>query len=234
MLDAPADTRDVDRGEVLPLVQEQDAVRVSHGDRRRDPRPPGRIERAQREPVPRLPAHHRHGGPLQSGSSHVDGDLPNLARRPIHVQREALQPVASVHGQLGGRGEATVEDVLRQAPDPVTAHLCRPTVRVHVVHEEVGAGPPVAVAAHDPDEPVAADPAVAVTRRGNERRREVQGAVQVLDHHEVVSGSVVLGDPHSGSSRTPKYPIIASTAPTAPSWPTGNQRIRGSRRNHAI
>ena len=58
-------------------------------------------------------------------------------------------------------------------------------------------------------------------------------AVGIERHHEVVPGRLVLPDAelvHASS----RCATIRSTASIAPSSPTSNQRIRGSRRNHAI
>jgi hypothetical protein len=78
----------------------------------------------------------------------------------------------------------------REAPRAVAAHLGLATVGIVVAHAEVGSVP----GGLDSKQAVGADAAVAVAKAGDLVARDVEGAVAVIDHHEVVAGSVHLGE----------------------------------------
>src|SRR5699024_6416663 len=117
------------------------------------------------------------------------------------------RPGEDLDGAYPGTGEdleAALGDVpgplqvRGQHPHPVPAHLGDRAVGVAVVHEPLRAiargVDPGAVGADGTDHAVPADAGAPIGEGGDGGRVEVEQAVGVVDHHEVVLGAVALGE----------------------------------------
>jgi hypothetical protein len=86
-------------------------------------------------------------------------------------------------------------------PDAVAAHLRNAAVGVAVVHEPLDAvdrhGPVLQrLPADDAEHAVGAQAAVGVAERRDAARGEVEGAVGIGEHHEIVLGAMALAELH--------------------------------------
>ena len=124
---------------------------------------------------------------------------------PVAVAADRAHPGAGADGDgFAGvqLGEPLVEEIPREYPDAVAAHLGDAAVGVPVVHEPrrlrvlgEGDGPGVEVrGAHGPDDAVGADPEPAVADGGDLRGRQLGVALGVAEEHEVVAGALPLGE----------------------------------------
>jgi hypothetical protein len=173
---------------------------------------------------------HRDRGLREAGDAHRD----RHAARPavgIGMQGEVLEPGPREHLDRGAIDQPSVVQEHPHAPDAVAAHLGDGAVGVRVVHEERRI---VGVGAHHPDHAVGADPRAAIAQGCDRRRVERTLVVQVDEHHEIVAGTLVLGELEVLAHAPSRYERIATTASVAPPSPASNHRTRGSRRNHAI
>ena len=108
------------------------------------------------------------------------------ARVPIR-ERSAVERRPAGVGQIAG------ED-----PDAVAAHLRLRAVRVAVVHEPLGAGSRGIRAlvdrgrTHDPEDAVPADAEPSIAQHGDLVVAEIERAVGVGDHDEVVAGAMTF------------------------------------------
>src|SRR5207249_7238308 len=116
------------------------------------------------------------------------------------LQPKAPRPVPGSHRELRPGGERVLVDELAEAADPVPAYLRQAAVGIAIVHEEIGV-----VRARHPNHAVRANPKPTVADGRDEVASEWALAMQVLEHHEVVSGPVVL----------PQSDVRHSTAPSS-------------------
>ena len=215
------------------VVDEQDEVRVAHGHgARRERHAAPHVERLAEERLPRRTAH-GDGRLREARDAHGDGDAADLA--PVLVQAQPADASEGLHPELELLGEPEVVHELADASRAVSAHLREAAVGVAVVHHERCIGPR---GTHQADHAVGADAGPAVAEGGDRIRLKRTFVVQVHEHHEVVAGSLVLGESelvgHSSSHGRERNARIGSNADIGPRSSTSNHRMRGSRRNHAI
>ena len=133
--------------------------------------------------------------------------------------RERLDPGAGADAQpLVDRRETGVGEISREDAGAVAAHLGDRPVGVAVVHEPLGAGCRGIRAlddrrrADDPQQSVGADAEVTVAQHRDLRVGQVEFAVGIGHHHEVVAGAVALGEResrHAFSLRSRAHPLRA-------------------------
>ena len=142
----------------------------------------------------------RRAGPDQGGS-HVDGDGAGV------VDGHPAGAGAGRDGVGAGGDEARVDEVAGEHPHPVAAHLGERAVGVAVVHEprrragvDPGHGRGGRVRARDAQDPVGADAPPPVAQGAHQRtaaRVQVDRAVGVGEHDEVVLGAVPFDELHA-------------------------------------
>ncbi len=157
--------------------------------------------------------------------------MPTVASRAGPSPRERDVPEAGRRGDVERRllGQLPIVDVCAEAPHAVARHRGRRAVRVREVEPE----PPLR-GTGEADHAIGAHARPPVAERADVDRRQGPRILGVLHDDEVVAGSLVLGEGDLAHTVASRWTRMASTASTAPSSPTGNHRMRGSRRNQAI
>ena len=126
----------------------------------------------------------------------------------------------------------------------VAAHFGQAPVGVAIVHEPFGAdagidcvGALKGAGAHDADDPVGPDAAVAVAQRRDRLGVQAEPAVEVGDEDEVVACAVGFREGQAfehGSDHGPTVSRIRVAAPQTSPSERSIQRTRGSAVNHVV
>ncbi len=140
---------------------------------------------------------------------------------------------------FGDREQPVLDQEVGEHPDAVAAHLRRTPVGVVVVHEPLGGRIlgegrcPIrhVLRSHRADDPIAADPEMAVRQCAELGTVEVDRAVGVGEQHEVIAGAVPLGESQFGA-----HPVsvssVAMACCTRSAAPASIHRVFRYRPNH--
>ena len=168
---------------------------VHRRDRLADQAGQVRVSDRDGQPGQPLAARLRRPGAEHGNRAHVDGEL------AVRLHPDRPRPGPGADRQLRPGGEALLEQVAGEDPDPVPAHLRDAAVGVPVVHEPLGRirvdrVRPGGGCPHDPKHAVGTDPEPPVAQRRDELRLQLELPLRIRHDDEIVPRAVPLSEPH--------------------------------------